>query len=125
VDETATFVASDAVSAPRLFALFRLAPDSGMRQGELFALKWPDFDLASQTIHVCRSLEQVNGGGAYRASMPYAPRRGGREPPKAAAGGGLREAASYYCALPSVLFARAGFGPQSTICDKVSRAGGC
>lgn len=40
-------------------ALFHLAIDTGMRQGELFALHWPEVDLDAGTVQVIRSLGQV------------------------------------------------------------------
>lgn len=51
----------DAAKEDRLFALYLLALDTGMRQGELFALQWTDFDLGSGSVLVQRSLEEING----------------------------------------------------------------
>jgi integrase len=48
-------------SSHRLYALFVLALDTGMRQGELFALAWDDLDLEAGTVLVQRSLEEING----------------------------------------------------------------
>jgi integrase len=45
----------------RLYAMYILALDSGMRQGELFGLQWPDVDFARGCIFVQRSLEEING----------------------------------------------------------------
>jgi integrase len=45
----------------RLFALFALALGSGMRQGELLGLQWPDIDFERGIVTVRRSLAQVNG----------------------------------------------------------------
>jgi integrase len=45
----------------RLYALYVVALDSGMRQGELFALAWPDIDLDGGSVRVVRSLEELNG----------------------------------------------------------------
>ncbi len=50
-----------AASGHRLSALFVLALDSGMRQGELFALQWDDFDFQACSVQVQRSLEEING----------------------------------------------------------------
>jgi integrase len=41
--------------------LYRLALDSGMRQGELFALAWADVNVATCRIVVRRSLKDDNG----------------------------------------------------------------
>jgi integrase len=45
----------------RLYALFALAVGSGMRQGELLGLQWPDIDFDRGTVAVQRSLAQVGG----------------------------------------------------------------
>jgi integrase len=51
-----------AVLAPhRLFALFYLGLYTGMRKGEMLALRWQDIDLAGQKIHVRHSLYRENG----------------------------------------------------------------
>jgi integrase len=42
-------------------AFVRLAIVSGMREGELFALRWPDVDLAHRAIYAQHSLENVSG----------------------------------------------------------------
>jgi integrase len=44
-----------------LEALFVLALDTGMRQGELFALLWSDVDFENGCVQAQRSLEEVNG----------------------------------------------------------------
>lgn len=50
-----------AVEGDRLAALYALAIDSGLRQGELFALRWDDFDPAAGTLRVTKSLAELNG----------------------------------------------------------------
>ena len=45
----------------RLHALFVLSVTTGIRQGELFALHWPDIDLDRATISVWHTLEDVRG----------------------------------------------------------------
>jgi len=42
----------------RLYALYRLALATGMRQGELFALRWADIDFQRNTITVQNQLSQ-------------------------------------------------------------------
>jgi integrase len=42
----------------RRFALFCLALDAGMRQGELLGLHWPDVDLDAATLRVVQSLDE-------------------------------------------------------------------
>lgn len=51
----------EAASGHRLEALFVCAISTGMRQGELFGLRWADVDLAANQIHVNHSLEELNG----------------------------------------------------------------
>ena len=47
----------DAAREDRLFALYQLALGTGMRQGELFALRWSDVDLDAGSISVQHTLE--------------------------------------------------------------------
>jgi integrase len=53
----------------RLYPIASLALATGMRRGELLALRWQDVDLANATIKVERSLEQTRGG-ALRFKSP-------------------------------------------------------
>ena len=50
-----------AAASDRLFALYVLALDSGMRQGELFALEWSDLDEGRQEVTVVKSLSDISG----------------------------------------------------------------
>ena len=45
----------------RLYALYVLAATTGMRQGELLGLQWPDIDLAQTTLSVKRTLINISG----------------------------------------------------------------
>lgn len=45
----------------RLEALIVLALTTGMRQGELFALRWSDVDLQRKTLSVQRSAQEIDG----------------------------------------------------------------
>jgi integrase len=45
----------------RLEALFVLAVNSGLRQGELFGLQWRDVDLTEKQVRVRHSLEELDG----------------------------------------------------------------
>ena len=38
--------------------LFAIALYTGLRQGELLGLRWPDIDLAQGTLHVCKALQK-------------------------------------------------------------------
>jgi integrase len=50
-----------AAAGNRLEALIVVAVFSGCRQGELFALQWPDVDLEAGTLSVRHSLEEIAG----------------------------------------------------------------
>jgi integrase len=45
----------------RLYAMYVLDLDSGMRQGELFAVHWSDLDFDIGSVQVHRSLEEIDG----------------------------------------------------------------
>jgi integrase len=49
----------DEVKKDRRYALYVMAVDTGMRQGELFGLQWPDIDFESGSLSVVRSLENI------------------------------------------------------------------
>ena len=51
----------DAASGDRLQALYVLAIATGLRQGELLALKWEDVDLERGVLRVRRTLTRVGG----------------------------------------------------------------
>jgi integrase len=51
----------EAVRGERLEALYTLAVHTGMRQGELLALKWDDVDLERSIIYVRRTLTKDRG----------------------------------------------------------------
>jgi integrase len=57
--QVAAFVA--AAAGDRLYALYLLAIDGGLRQGELLGLNWKDVDLERGTVRVNKSLEEVKG----------------------------------------------------------------
>jgi integrase len=58
----------DAAQGDRLEALYVLAVTTGMRQGELLALKWQDVDLENATASVKRTLTRT--GGRYALGEP-------------------------------------------------------
>lgn len=43
------------------YALFRLLAYSGLRKGELYALRWSDFDSDSQLLTISKSLGRIDG----------------------------------------------------------------
>jgi integrase len=51
----------DAAHGDKLEALYILAVQTGMRQGELLALKWEDVDLNRGVVHVKRTLVRSRG----------------------------------------------------------------
>ena len=50
-----------AADADRLYALYVLALDAGMRPGELFALTWADVDFERRQVSVTKSIEEIAG----------------------------------------------------------------
>ena len=45
----------------QLQVLFHMAIYTGMRKGELLALKWPDIDFENNTVHVTKSVSVLKG----------------------------------------------------------------
>jgi integrase len=60
VEQTRHFL--DFVSDHRLYALFQLLVMTGLRSGEVVALRWPDIDLIQGTVRVERQLQAYRGG---------------------------------------------------------------
>ena len=58
----------DTAQGDRLEALYVLAVHTGMRQGELLALKWQDVDMENATLSVRRTL--TRSGGRYSLGEP-------------------------------------------------------
>jgi integrase len=69
LDERAANAFLIAASGERLEALFILALRTGMRQGELLALKWADVNLERGSLLVRASLRALRGGG-YEFNPP-------------------------------------------------------
>jgi integrase len=59
----------------RLHALYVLAVASGMRQGEVFGLRWADIDFGEGCLSVRRTLEEVRGKLQLREPKTPAARR--------------------------------------------------
>lgn len=57
----------EATKDTKLGPLFRLAIESGMRQGELFGLQWQDVDLEGRTITVSRQAKDYRGTVVLKA----------------------------------------------------------
>jgi integrase len=64
-EESRRFLA--AIESDRLEALYVLAVTSGMRQGELLALRWTDVDLEAPAVSVHATLQRTRG------SLVFAP----------------------------------------------------
>lgn len=65
---------------PRLSPLLKLAAMTGMRRGELCALRWTDIDLEAGVIEVARSLVVVPGGLAEKSTKTDRARRVALDP---------------------------------------------
>lgn len=73
-EQARTFLA--ATSGDRLEALFRLALDTGMRQGELFGLRWRDVDLENGALSVQTALKvQEEGRALGKPKTEYSRRK--------------------------------------------------
>ncbi|MHB1132653.1 MAG: tyrosine-type recombinase/integrase [Chloroflexota bacterium] len=63
------------VAGDALEALYVLAVTTGMRQGELLALRWSDYDRPKRTLHVRRALSRFNGQVTFDLPKSRASRR--------------------------------------------------
>jgi integrase len=63
--QTRTFLT--AVSGVRLAALYTLALSTGMRQGELFGLRWKDVDLSGAKLSVVTAVQRSHSAGTRLA----------------------------------------------------------
>jgi integrase len=55
----------DAAKVDRLRALYIVAIHTGLRQGELFGLRWEDVDFEAGTVSVHRTLSGAKGGPTF------------------------------------------------------------
>lgn len=53
----------ESVRGQRLELVLTLALVTGMRRGELLALRWADVDMEARTLRVCRTVDYINGFG--------------------------------------------------------------
>ena len=58
-EQVAAFL--EAAEGDRLYPLYLVAIDGGLRQGELLGLNWKDLDLERGTVRVNKALEEVGG----------------------------------------------------------------
>jgi integrase len=75
----------DALSGSRLHPIAALALATGMRRGELLALRWRDVDLNRASLKVGRSLEQTKAGMRFKEPKTRHGRRTVSLPPSAVA----------------------------------------
>ena len=54
--------------SPQTYTLFALALCTGMRKGELFALRWEDVDFTNRVIHVTGTLSKLSHAAPYRGT---------------------------------------------------------
>ena len=60
-EDARKFLVMAALEGPRQAALYTLALDTGMRKGELCALKWSSINWQESTVHVKASIAYLNG----------------------------------------------------------------
>lgn len=72
-DEAWAFL--DAVAGHEHEALYTLAVMTGMRQGELLGLRWPDVDLADASLRVAHQLQRIGSEWRFVAPKSAAGRR--------------------------------------------------
>ena len=63
LDECQTVWLFEAAQGSRLYAPILTAATTGVRRGELLAIRWPDLNLDAGNLSVRRSLEQTRKGG--------------------------------------------------------------
>jgi integrase len=59
------------VQSHRWYAMYRLAVNLGMREGELFGLTWPAIDFAAGTIRIHQQLRRARIGGKADAPREF------------------------------------------------------
>jgi integrase len=75
VDDVRTVIEAAEKRDPRLAPLLMLAALTGMRRGELCALRWTDVDLEAGELEVARSVVVVPGGLAEKSTKTDRARR--------------------------------------------------
>lgn len=71
--EISTFLAI--IKDSRYEVFFRLALGTGLRRGEMLALRWKDIDFAKGTVRVERTLVKVRGGVLFQPPKTQASQR--------------------------------------------------
>ena len=62
-EQVQQFLIHTKLSKDRYYPLYHLAISTGMRQGELLALKWSDLDMDQRTLKVQRQFTRAKNGG--------------------------------------------------------------
>jgi integrase len=75
LDDTQTTALLKSLKASRLYLPVALAVSTGMRRGELLALRWAEVDLDKAQISVNRSLEQTKAGLTFKTPKTERSRR--------------------------------------------------
>ncbi len=86
LDEEATARLLEAVKGGRLYLPVLLAATTGMRRGEILALRWQDVDLRAGTLAVRQSMEQTREGCRFKQPKTQKSRRVIALPPLAVEG---------------------------------------
>jgi integrase len=66
LNEQQTVKLLEEAAATRWFIVIALAVTTGLRRGEILALRWEDIDLDNARIQVRRTLEQARGGLGFK-----------------------------------------------------------
>jgi len=81
IDEAETAVLLEKVAGSRLYLPILLAVTTGLRRGEILALRWQDVNLEAATLAVRRSLEQTTAGLKFKQPKTQKGRRVAALPP--------------------------------------------
>ena len=75
LDEAQSRALLTAAKDTELFVPIQLALATGMRRGEILALRWADVDMERAVLKVCRSVEQTHDGLSFKAPKTAKGRR--------------------------------------------------
>jgi integrase len=67
LDEVRTLIAAADTFDPRFAAVLRLVAATGMRRGEVCALRWNDVDFTAGTVRISQSVVAAKGGAILKA----------------------------------------------------------
>lgn len=68
MDEAAKVIASSKAYNPKIYTIVMTAMYTGMRSGELTALKWSDIDLQNGVIHITHNMVDLHGKQIYQST---------------------------------------------------------